>query len=212
MEGLDDGTDDWIEDEADKVATEAIKALKISREQCHRAESGIPNWTGNDELDNGQGSSGGMKFGRPVAEIGRKKRPQFGDDKAETDANSGGVKGPGGSSWQSFFAGEGRDWREEGTSSANILSVMKKRNNLDIQLANEQRPEEPENELLLDLRTFIGFQCSVDGEATTQELLDFFKSKSVDQTALFKSLLWKLCDFMRRADGTGVWRLKSEFR
>lgn len=36
-----------VEAEADRVATEAVKALKRSRSQCLGAMSGVPNWTGN---------------------------------------------------------------------------------------------------------------------------------------------------------------------
>ncbi len=35
-----------VEGEAARVAKEAARALRRSRTQCHRAGSGIPNWTG----------------------------------------------------------------------------------------------------------------------------------------------------------------------
>lgn len=35
-----------VETEAEKVATDAIKALKRSKSECFRAASGIPSWTG----------------------------------------------------------------------------------------------------------------------------------------------------------------------
>lgn len=35
-----------VEGEANRVAKEAIKALKESRRMCARAEEGIPTWTG----------------------------------------------------------------------------------------------------------------------------------------------------------------------
>jgi len=45
---IEDRTSDYaiIESEANKVASEAIKALRASRQECLRAESGVPNWTG----------------------------------------------------------------------------------------------------------------------------------------------------------------------
>ena len=41
-----------VEGEAERVARDAVKALKDSRRHCHRATSGLPTWTGS-------GASGG---------------------------------------------------------------------------------------------------------------------------------------------------------
>ena len=69
-----------------------------------------------------------------------------------------------------------------------------------------------ESELLTDMRNYIAFGCSTDGEARTQELLDQFQSRlPKEQTAKFKALLMQICDFHKRS-GVGVWRLKPEFR
>jgi len=35
-----------VETEADRIATEAVKALKRSRSQCLGPMTGVPNWTG----------------------------------------------------------------------------------------------------------------------------------------------------------------------
>ena len=45
---MDTATADYaiIESEAKRAADEAMAALRASRAQCQRAESGIPNWTG----------------------------------------------------------------------------------------------------------------------------------------------------------------------
>ncbi|CAG2104982.1 unnamed protein product [Medioppia subpectinata] len=79
-------------------------------------------------------------------------------------------------------------------------------------------PLNPEYETLLsDIRTYIAFQCKSrvgnSGEASTQELLDAFKDKlPPNQSAIFKSMLYQLCQFYRTSDGIGVWKLKPEFR
>ena len=35
-----------VEAEADRVASEAVRALRQSRSQCYTATSGVPTWTG----------------------------------------------------------------------------------------------------------------------------------------------------------------------
>lgn len=68
------------------------------------------------------------------------------------------------------------------------------------------------DELLVDVRNFIAFQARVDGEASTQEILQEFESKlPVAQSCVFRELLRNLCTFHRSPNGEGVWRLKPEF-
>lgn len=69
------------------------------------------------------------------------------------------------------------------------------------------------DELLADMRNFIAFQAHAEGEASTQEILHEFESKlSPSQSCVFRELLRKICTFHRKSDGSGVWRLKPEFR
>ncbi|KAH7944204.1 hypothetical protein HPB52_017146 [Rhipicephalus sanguineus] len=70
------------------------------------------------------------------------------------------------------------------------------------------------DELLSDLQTFVAFGASVDGQASTKEVLAAFKDKVQGGTSapVFKALLSKICEFHRREDGEGVWKLRPEFR
>lgn len=47
-----------VEAEANRVAQDALKALKISRQQCLGAASGVPTWTGQRGVS---GAPAGMK-------------------------------------------------------------------------------------------------------------------------------------------------------
>lgn len=68
-------------------------------------------------------------------------------------------------------------------------------------------------ELLADIRNFVAFCGMVDGQATTQELVDRFKDRlPPGNSPLFKAMLQQICDFQRAPDGVGLWRLKAEFR
>merc|ERR1712059_95597 len=46
-----------LESEANETARKAVRAMKDSRQQCMRAEAGVPNWTGSN------GGLGKLKFG-----------------------------------------------------------------------------------------------------------------------------------------------------
>ncbi|XP_074594369.1 DNA excision repair protein ERCC-6-like [Brevipalpus obovatus] len=160
-----------VESEADKVASEAIKALKSSRQMCFSASDGIPTWTGNQQT-------------MPTFRNLNRAPKLFG-------SASGSV------------------------SSQDLMKSIRERNKFD-KIDGESKTDEknPSVENLLgDIRNFIAFQSNKDGEASTKELLDRFKNKiEPEQTPLFKSLLWKICDFHRRSDKSGYWTLKTEFR
>lgn len=69
------------------------------------------------------------------------------------------------------------------------------------------------DELLADLRNFVAFQAGVDGQATTQEVLEYFKPRLTQQQApVFRELLRSICDFRRTSGQEGTWRLKEHFR
>lgn len=74
-------------------------------------------------------------------------------------------------------------------------------------------PPTGHDELLVDLRNFVAFQASVDGQATTQEVLEYFKPRLTQQQApVFRELLRSICDFRRTCGQEGIWRLKEHFR
>jgi hypothetical protein len=112
-----------------------------------------------------------------------------------------------------------------------LLSSIRKRNQVN-PVSLRSRPEDPlasdddegdrdfvgraEDEgadsMAKKIRDFVLYESAANGEAQTNELLDFFK-KNFDpkQTAVFKAILYKTCELHRRGE-QGFWRLKSEFR
>jgi len=76
---------------------------------------------------------------------------------------------------------------------------------------------EEEAELLDDLRAFLAFGASINGQATTEELLQRFQNaaSSAIKTKLspvFKFMLKSISTFHRESNGVGTWRLNAEFR
>jgi len=67
-------------------------------------------------------------------------------------------------------------------------------------------------ELLRDIRDFVACGSSVDGQATTKEILDHFRARVPSElTAKFKALLKQVCT-LQKVDGVGVWKLKDDFQ
>lgn len=72
--------------------------------------------------------------------------------------------------------------------------------------------EDRHTRLLREMRDFIATQGKVDGQATTEEVLEkFAKTVPNSDVAMFKSMLYEICDFSRHL-GDGLWSLKPEFR
>ncbi|XP_013385585.1 DNA excision repair protein ERCC-6-like [Lingula anatina] len=104
-------------------------------------------------------------------------------------------------------------------SSVQLLAKIKARNPVtsasltnDSNLVNSQEVHDDDLALLEDVRTFIAFQCAVDGQGTTEEILQRFKNRlPPENSAKFKAMLRQICDFTR-SNGIGVWSLKPEMR
>lgn len=135
------------------------------------------------------------------------------------------------------FSGEGAEAESEGAelSSSALLAKMRARNYLSLppnQRDDAEGEEEEEealsaaprtssppppptdhDELLADLRNFVAFQAGVDGQASTQEVLGYFRPRlSQQQAPVFRELLRSICDFRRTSGQEGIWRLKEQFR
>ncbi|XP_069836925.1 DNA excision repair protein ERCC-6 [Dendropsophus ebraccatus] len=205
-----------VEDEASRVAQEALRVLKVSRQRCHAASSGIPTWTGTNS------SVGTRRFGQkknPLLHRGDVPETKIPQDKCKDvkiikqDEHK--------TAASSHFSGETRASDSSAAlSSSSLLARMKSRNHLllpqreDSETGGGPLTADPteHDELLADMRNFVAFQARQDGEATTQELLQEFEHKlSPSQSCVFRELLRKLCTFHRKSDGAGVWRLKPEF-
>lgn len=134
---------------------------------------------------------------------------------------------------RAHFSGEGLEGESEVAeiSSSNLLAKMRARNYLSLPPSQREDAEEEEelssaarsssppapstdhDELLADLRNFVAFQAGVDGQATTQEVLEYFKPRlSQQQAPVFRELLRSICDFRRTSGQEGIWRLKEQFR
>lgn len=191
-----DSTADYkvVESEAEKVARDAIRALRQSRRMCLGSTSGVPNWTGRN----------GQIAARPRLVPKNKSRATL-------------IGRPSSST----------------SSSDSLLSSIKKRNQSNpvaigkstFQVSSLDSDEEEKDkdfegkadgtgaeDMADKIRDFILFKGARNGEAQTDEILEFFKNNfKPDKTAIFKALLYKMCEFHRRGD-KGFWIMKSEFR
>ncbi|KAL3181660.1 hypothetical protein MRX96_008477 [Rhipicephalus microplus] len=120
---------------------------------------------------------------------------------------------------QAYFWGEPNVFTQEEASSApasssELLACIRARKPAEECEAFLDTGESNFDELLSDLQTFVAFGASVDGQASTQEVLAAFKHKVQGGTSapVFKALLSKICEFHRQEDGQGVWKLRPEFR
>ena len=187
---MDDRTSDYaiVESEATEKAKRAVAAMKASRQECLRAETGVPNWTGHN---------GGMK--KP--KFGTKKKGKPGTSMTSTDLLAL-MKNR-----NSLVSSVPADTEEE----SDLFRP-------DHQAPGSQQrpssgPDPASAELLTDIRNFIAFQARADGEASTAELVaKFQRSLPSQQSPLFKAFLQQICDFRREQDGRGMWSLKSDFR
>ncbi|KGL96282.1 DNA excision repair protein ERCC-6, partial [Charadrius vociferus] len=214
-----------VEAEANRVAQDALRALKVSRQRCLGAASGVPTWTGMSGLS---GAPSGIK-----SRFGQKRNSMLLSShstcappaKKCKDADTIKKENVKKCSSNGHFDGKSGESSSSALDSSSLLAKMRARNHLilpqrtgDEGDENHQQAPAPAlasteyDELLVDVRNFIAFQARVDGEASTQEILQEFESKlPVAQSCVFRELLRNLCTFHRSPNGEGVWRLKPEF-
>ena len=197
-----------VESEANEVARNAVRAMKNSRRDCHRAETGAVNWTGNN---------------------GARNKPKFGPKKKKPP-------GPSMSSTEllSIMKERNRLVSNLGNESEDEEELFRPDGQQSSGGSGEERVQQGDMDLLTDIRNFVAFQvreslvlqelllsCKIifplqaesDGEASTAELLQKFKRSLPSQKSpLFKAFLQQICDFSRDFEGKGIWKLKTEFR
>jgi len=69
--------------------------------------------------------------------------------------------------------------------------------------------------LIRELKDYLSTGTSIQGKATTAEIIDHFQNRINGQAGLipkFKSLLKQIADLQRTPSGMGFWVLKEEFR
>uniref|UniRef100_A0A493TYK8 ERCC excision repair 6, chromatin remodeling factor n=1 Tax=Anas platyrhynchos platyrhynchos TaxID=8840 RepID=A0A493TYK8_ANAPP len=217
-----------VEAEANRVAQDALRALKVSRQRCLGAASGVPTWTGTSGLS---GAPAGTK-----SRFGQKRNLMLLSSRStcvspgrkNKDADTIKKENVKSSSSSTHFDGKSETGESSSSAleSSSLLAKMRARNHLILPQRTESEGDEnlheaptpaavstEYDELLVDVRNFIAFQARVDGEASTQEILQEFDSKlPAAQSCVFRELLRNLCTFHRSPNGEGVWRLKPEFR
>ncbi|XP_006167482.2 DNA excision repair protein ERCC-6 [Tupaia chinensis] len=177
-----------VEAEANRVAQDALKALRLSRQRCLGAASGVPTWTGHRGV---AGAPVGIKnrFGQKKNSSFSVQRP-FSTSLTEKCQDSI-TKKEGKASAQEHFSGRAEDAEPctGALTSSSLLAKMRARNHLILpeRLESEDGPL-PESsaplpsctehdDLLVEMRNFIAFQAHVDGQASTQEILQEFESR-----------------------------------
>lgn len=206
-----------VEAEADRVAKEAMRALKVSRQQC-RLYSNKPAPPPRKRFG---GKKNSLLVGPSAQSVPT-------SNKCKDAAIIKKSKKPGSGA---LFSGEGTesDGGNAALSSSSLLAKMKARNHNTVPSGQRDEAEEEEeagaertsgppapptehDELLVDLRNFIAFQARVDGQASTQEVLEYFKPRLTQKQApVFRELLRSICDFHRTSGQEGIWKLKQHF-
>ncbi|NWR71103.1 ERCC6 protein, partial [Centropus unirufus] len=215
-----------VEAEANRVAQDALRALKVSRQRCLGAASGVPTWTGMSGLS-GAPSGTKSRFGQKRNSMLLSSRSTCASPVRKCkDAHTVKKEKVKKLNSSEHFDGKSGESSSSALDSSSLLAKMRARNHLTLpQQAGIEGDENPQqapapvpcsteyDELLVDMRNFIAFQARVDGEASTRELLNEFESKlPMEQSCVFRELLRNLCTFHRNPTGEGVWRLKPEFR
>ncbi|XP_061807656.1 DNA excision repair protein ERCC-6 [Nerophis lumbriciformis] len=207
-----------VEAEASRVAKDALKALRVSRQQCRLAVSRHPPPPARKRFGQKKNS---LLVGPSVHDVPASNKCKD----AAVIRNMKSKKSASGA----HFSGEAAetDCSPAPLSSSTLLAKMKSRNHISRGGGGDEEEEEdvaegsrsppPPNtehdELLADLRNFVAFQAQVDGEASTQEVLQYFKPRlSEKQAPVFRELLRSICDFHRTSGQEGLWRLKENFR
>ncbi|XP_006061922.3 DNA excision repair protein ERCC-6 [Bubalus bubalis] len=212
-----------VEAEANRVAQDALRALRLSRQQCLGAASGVPTWTGHRGL---AGAPAGKKsrFGQKRNSSFSVQRPSSTSPKEKCQDST--VKKEGKDHVSEHFSGKAEDTESSSgaLTSSSLLAKMRARNHLILpeRLESEsgRLPEATaplpcsteHDDLLVEMRNFIAFQAQADGQASTREILQEFESKlSASQSCVFRELLRSLCTFHRTSAGEGIWKLKPEY-
>ncbi|XP_059518075.1 DNA excision repair protein ERCC-6 isoform X4 [Myotis daubentonii] len=212
-----------VEAEANRVAQDALKALRLSRQRCLGVASGVPTWTGHRGVS---GAPAGTKsrFGQKRNSSFSVQHPSSTSPKQKRQDSI--VKKDGKDHISEHFSGnvEAVESSSGALASSSLLAKMRARNHLilpeRLESENVHPPEAcapppssaEHDDLLVEMRNFIAFQARVDGQASTQEILQEFESKlTVSQSCVFRELLRNLCTFHRTSGGEGIWKLKPEY-
>uniref|UniRef100_A0A8C1S2P9 DNA excision repair protein ERCC-6 n=1 Tax=Cyprinus carpio TaxID=7962 RepID=A0A8C1S2P9_CYPCA len=185
-----------VEAEANRVSKDALRALKISRQNCRLS------------------FSRGLQQQPHLQRFGQKKNSLLSQSSGTTAKAKSVVKKPGSAA---HFSCEGAQEESGSLSSSSLFARMKARNHLNHPQRQEDEEEEERestavhatptehDELLVDQRNFVVFQAQVDGQASTKEILEYFTSRLTStQTPVFRELLRNICEFHRLPGQQGM--------
>lgn len=210
-----------VEAEASQVAKQAVKALAESRKMCRNAYSGVPTWTGKHGGINAKtprfGNKTKQNLVRKRESVSQKMNSLFGGTDLLSEGSFRSTDAPMSSSdllnsirKRNFSPNSDSDTEAATPSDVVVPSpVMSKSKSLPDLNSVGTRYEG----ILTELRHFIAFGSKIDGKASTDEILRRFGTRvALQDSAVFKSLLQKICDFTRSTNGDGLWVLKNDFR
>jgi len=189
-----------IEAEAHRYAEEAVKALKKSSQDCYSAESGIPNW-GAKNIQHFSSHRFGSRTNKDLLVVQNEDQPS---SSIVRKAN------PRSSNASNNLLNDIRERKRE--QSEFVVHTNAER----IENIDEDNNSNDEGLILVrELKNYLSIGTSMNGKATTAEIIDHFQNRLNGQAGLipkFKSLLKQIADLQRTPSGMGFWVLKEEFR
>lgn len=192
----------FIEAEAHRYAEEAVKALRKSSQECYSAESGIPNW-GAKNIQHFSSRRFGSRTNKDTIPVEQNEEQPSSSSivrKATTRSSSA------------------------STSLLNDIRERKRQQSEFVVHTNAEQRETTDEEnhsndegltLIRELKDYLSGGTSMQGKATTAEIIDHFQNRLNGKAGLipkFKSLLKQIADLQRAPSGMGFWVLKEEFR
>lgn len=180
-----------VEIEAEKIANEAVKALKESRKLCSAAQSGLPNLVG-------------VKFGSKLKIAHKNEQPQ-GHTEAVISSKS--------LLDRIRLRNKGIHVDKKHTDEQNEpKQPSADEQDLNLDAAN---PIDRSVNMSKMIKHYLTRESVTFNKASTEQIVDYFRDKiKPSDTAKFKSVLKQICDYSRGSNyqnGSGCWSLKDEF-
>ncbi|GAU87804.1 hypothetical protein RvY_00602 [Ramazzottius varieornatus] len=210
-----------VEEEAQKVAQEAMRMLRLSRKRCHPATSGVPNYSGDIKV----------VPVKPSAEPAEKEeKTSFNEDDDSNDEvpmsaaslltrirHNVAVMNDGVESNSNHSAPSFADSDEEGGGRADqqrpYVNFAQLESGLNEADESESFASTEQLAIAERLVAFLNHDTTIPGQATTEVLVNKFQKELPAQEAnLFRAILKGVCDFEKKRRGPGVWILKQEYR
>jgi DNA excision repair protein ERCC-6 len=182
-----------VEEEANKIATEAVRALKESRKYCQSAESGKPNLTS-------------TKFGLKTSARYIESKSQS-EDKSQSNSESDSDSDSEYKSEQVASVFSSKSLLERIKLRNASIHVEKQSNNKKKTLNDNNNPINSFTDLAIQMKDFIAHGTKYTNKATSDQLIKQFNHKLKKKDGVkFKAILKEMCTLK-----DGVWSLNDEF-